>query len=404
MFINQLSATLPNLLKINHARYFFQPVLVLFLAIVISGQGWADEKLSLLDAARDGNLKQVELLISQGADVNQNDDSGYTPLMWAARYNHLEITKQLVKAGALTGIKNSSELSAIQIASRFNNFNIARYLTQVNKMEQEKQIYKNINEQRQTTYDYDRDQDGYIDFAAPSEMPPGMLDFSVMKTMPECVQGENYQVPAARWALSRNKWRVYKISRNSIISARRRSYHLEVNFFHQKDKSVMGLRYLNKKGNLNILKRIARRTLRTYEFFCSASKKQGQLVLTGIPDKNKLKFSIPACGKSREKALSLAMISLRENNWDNIGVKYGHVVTADYSTNRGIFIDDEHKNLGLLGRAMIEFSDDWTEGSISSGYSVDNTVMTELNNNKSLKKFNKRIKRQISRSYKLICK
>jgi hypothetical protein len=404
MFVNTPTADTHDLLRIDHFLSALQPVLFFILVLTFTGTGWAEEKLSLLNAARDGNLNQVERLINEGADVNQVDDSGYTPLMWAARNNHLEISRQLVHAGAFVEKQNKSQLTAIQIGSRFGNHKIARYLARMSKTQREHKINKRVIEERQAIQDYDRDQDGYIDFSASlSQMPPGMQDFTILETLPVCAQGKDYLIPAVKWALSQDKWRTYKITSNYIISARRRSYHIEIYFFPSKDKHMMGLRYINRKGRKSFLKRISRKTLNTFQFLCTATENPGQLVLANVPDRLKLKFSIPACS-SREKALSLALISLRENDWDNIGVKYGQVVTADFYGESGFFKDARDQGRDLLANAMIEYSDDWTKGTISSGYSIGKDVMTELNNDKSLIKFNKRIRKKLARSYKLICR
>ncbi|MCA7010493.1 ankyrin repeat domain-containing protein [Wolbachia endosymbiont of Tribolium confusum] len=54
----------------------------------------------LLTAVRDGNLNEVEDLVSQNANVNTRDIYSWTPLHWATFKDHLEIARFLMKKGA----------------------------------------------------------------------------------------------------------------------------------------------------------------------------------------------------------------------------------------------------------------------------------------------------------------
>ncbi|WP_419198621.1 ankyrin repeat domain-containing protein [Wolbachia endosymbiont of Rhagoletis cingulata] len=54
----------------------------------------------LLTAVRDGNLNEVEDLVSQNANVNTTDIYSWTPLHWATFKDHLEIARFLIKKGA----------------------------------------------------------------------------------------------------------------------------------------------------------------------------------------------------------------------------------------------------------------------------------------------------------------
>ena len=55
---------------------------------------------SLHDAAREGSLQDVERLLSGGADVNESNEYGETPLHLAARCGSLEVVKFLLENGA----------------------------------------------------------------------------------------------------------------------------------------------------------------------------------------------------------------------------------------------------------------------------------------------------------------
>ena len=56
---------------------------------------------SLHSAVANGHKEVVEVLIAKGADVNAKDDDGDTPLLYA--YSHWEIANLLRKHGAKTG-------------------------------------------------------------------------------------------------------------------------------------------------------------------------------------------------------------------------------------------------------------------------------------------------------------
>jgi uncharacterized protein len=56
--------------------------------------------LRLIDAVKTGNYAAVEALIRSGADINQQDEQGWTPLNFAAGKGDLSLTKLLVENGA----------------------------------------------------------------------------------------------------------------------------------------------------------------------------------------------------------------------------------------------------------------------------------------------------------------
>ena len=44
--------------------------------------------------------KTAELLISKGADLNNRDVYGYTPLLWSLYYGYYDLAKALIEKGA----------------------------------------------------------------------------------------------------------------------------------------------------------------------------------------------------------------------------------------------------------------------------------------------------------------
>lgn len=61
-------------------------------------------------AARDGDRKKVQHLLSQGADINGITSHGRSPLFFAAEEDQLDIVKDLLDAGASAKMPNSAAL------------------------------------------------------------------------------------------------------------------------------------------------------------------------------------------------------------------------------------------------------------------------------------------------------
>ncbi|MEM9018640.1 MAG: ankyrin repeat domain-containing protein [Verrucomicrobiota bacterium] len=78
-----------------------QGALGILLACFLVSCGERDEGVtSLMIAANDGNLTEVERLLSSGADVDEKSAYAWTPLMFAARAGHAEVVSALLEAGA----------------------------------------------------------------------------------------------------------------------------------------------------------------------------------------------------------------------------------------------------------------------------------------------------------------
>ena len=88
----------------------------------------ADGDAALHVAARNGNIRVVELLVAKGADVNARNKVGGTPLMWTAVYGHEEATRFLLDHGADPAIKDEDGMTAADWAAKNNRDGVVALL------------------------------------------------------------------------------------------------------------------------------------------------------------------------------------------------------------------------------------------------------------------------------------
>ena len=82
---------------------------------------------TIVEAAENGTVEDVEYFIKQGSDVNAKNESGITPLWGAVRQNNLEIVKLLVENGADFITKDEAGMTPLSIAMFRNSFEIVRF-------------------------------------------------------------------------------------------------------------------------------------------------------------------------------------------------------------------------------------------------------------------------------------
>jgi ankyrin repeat protein len=82
----------------------------------------------LHSAALAGNIAAVHALISQGANVNERDIGGWTPLMSAAREGHAEIVQILLDAKAEVNLQANNGGTALTDASLQGHLDIVKLL------------------------------------------------------------------------------------------------------------------------------------------------------------------------------------------------------------------------------------------------------------------------------------
>jgi len=65
----------------------------------------------LFEAAQRGSVAGVERALVAGANINVQDESGYSALMNAADENHLEVVRLLIENGANLNVHQTRDLS-----------------------------------------------------------------------------------------------------------------------------------------------------------------------------------------------------------------------------------------------------------------------------------------------------
>ena len=93
------------------------------LHLAISSRSWR--------AHRKGHSSVVKALIESGADVNEQDEDGTSPLMHAANMGNEQVVHELIKAGAsLTAMNEQQMQRALRYVSREGHSSVVRTLTE----------------------------------------------------------------------------------------------------------------------------------------------------------------------------------------------------------------------------------------------------------------------------------
>jgi ankyrin repeat protein len=75
---------------------------------------------NIFRAIQEDDLEAVEYFIKNGADVNQADDDGMTPLFIASANGYIEVVKYLIRNGANLNMAMNEGITPIYVASQEN--------------------------------------------------------------------------------------------------------------------------------------------------------------------------------------------------------------------------------------------------------------------------------------------
>jgi len=90
--------------------------------------GKTAEEVSIHVAAKKGNIEAIKQHIANGADVNEKDDSEWTPLHYAASYGRKEIIELLIDNGADVNAKKKNGATPLHEAAAFDHKETAELL------------------------------------------------------------------------------------------------------------------------------------------------------------------------------------------------------------------------------------------------------------------------------------
>ncbi|HKQ08255.1 MAG TPA: ankyrin repeat domain-containing protein [Blastocatellia bacterium] len=89
------------------------------------------QDLGLIEAVKAGDLAEVDRLIGAGADLNQQDEQGWTPLNFAAGKGDLELVKRLVNGGADVFKTGRDHRTPYMIALAAGRLSVVKFLREV---------------------------------------------------------------------------------------------------------------------------------------------------------------------------------------------------------------------------------------------------------------------------------
>jgi hypothetical protein len=87
--------------------------------------------LELIEAVKNGNYTDVEMLIKKGADVNQQDEQGWTPLNFAAGKGDISLVQLLVNNGADIFKIGRDRRTPYMIALAAERVSVVKYLKEM---------------------------------------------------------------------------------------------------------------------------------------------------------------------------------------------------------------------------------------------------------------------------------
>ena len=104
---------------------------LIFLILASTSPLLADINDDLIQAAKCGNLEQVENCLSQGAEIDAKNDYSLTPLILAASEGHLPVVQYLIEHRAEVNARSYNYGStALMLAAENGHFPVVQYLVE----------------------------------------------------------------------------------------------------------------------------------------------------------------------------------------------------------------------------------------------------------------------------------
>ncbi len=88
----------------------------------------------LVEYSNDGDLVGVQRCIENGDNVNSEDESGNTALLYASSRKHIEIVKYLIDSGASINFQNKHGYTALMCAAMVNSIEVVKTLVENNAL------------------------------------------------------------------------------------------------------------------------------------------------------------------------------------------------------------------------------------------------------------------------------
>lgn len=90
-------------------------------------------ELKVIEAVKNDDREAIEKLLADGADVNEQDEHGWTPLNWAAGKGDVETVKLLLEKGADITLTGRDMRNPLMIAKAASRKEVAEVLTEAEK-------------------------------------------------------------------------------------------------------------------------------------------------------------------------------------------------------------------------------------------------------------------------------
>src|SRR5262249_12323993 len=123
-------------IKEGPATYWYVPAMLLFFVLIGTGLGSVYygykimapfmKEMTLLYAAKDGDVAEIKKSLAQGVSVNAHNSKGETPLILAAKNDKVDAVQALLDAGADVNLTDLTNKTAIRyaIAGSYNGIAI----------------------------------------------------------------------------------------------------------------------------------------------------------------------------------------------------------------------------------------------------------------------------------------